>query len=144
MNYEKIKNISTKLATVIMAIASLILLAVLLENTGITALKIISTNMASIGAPCGTVYIIAHNFIFKDLIRNKYLHLISFPAATFFSASILFIYSSTHRTEGVSFFATDIASTPLYSASAAGTVSIFLIGFLVSFAIRKKSTPSNA
>ena len=144
MSSGKIKIILAKLVTVIMAIASLILIAVLLENTEFTTLKLISTNMASIGAPCGTIYIIAHNFIFKDLIRSKYLHLILFPVATFLSATMLFIYSSIYRTEGVSFFATDIASTPLYSASAVGTMSVFVVGLLVSFAICKKSTPSNA
>lgn len=144
MSFGKIKMILTKLATVIMAIASLILISVLLESTGLTALKLISLNMASIAAPCGTIYIIAHNFIFNDLIRNKYLHLILFPVATFLSATILFIYSLIYRSKGVSFFATDIASIPLYSATAAGTISVFGIGLLVSFAASKKSTPSDA
>ncbi|MCY1291799.1 hypothetical protein D9M70_410000 [compost metagenome] len=144
MNSEKIKIILARLAIIIMAIVALIFVAVLLANTGVAALELISINMASIGAPCGIIYIIAHNFIFKGLIRRKYLHLMLFPGATFLSASILFIYSSTHRAEGVSFFAADIASTPLYGASATGTISIFAISFLVSFAIREKSTPSNA
>jgi len=110
----------------------MLLISALLNKFSAAGAHVVSINMPYSAAFCVPFYCLLGKFIFKQAVNNQYLHVLYFPLAATLSSMILFYYSWVNQTEGVSFFAEKIASAPIFYATGAGTLSLFLVLALVN------------
>ncbi|OZA24190.1 MAG: hypothetical protein B7X93_11640 [Hydrogenophilales bacterium 17-61-9] len=138
----KTKNALVSIGLFVLTILCLLLTSSALRQVGPVTLKVMADNMTYMGAPCGIAYLLLHKVLFKGLVKNRYVHILLFPASAVVSAFFLFRFSLTRRSEGMSFFANEISSGPLYGASAAGVLATFLVVFVVTFFLRRRTVLS--
>lgn len=122
-----IKKTLTVIGTVVGCFAVILLITGLMNTFSAPGVRVVSINVPYLAAFCAPLYFCLNTFVFKEAVTRSYLHVVYFPLAAMLSSLILFYYSHTNQSEGISYFADKIASAPVYYATGAGTLLLFLL-----------------